>query len=328
MADRSSPSESGPLTDVERAVEELTAVLLAVAQRDFGVRATRDYSGNPIDVLAFLANSTAEEVGLLVTQLEEERRSLQLARDHLVHAAKMTALGKLAAGVAHELNQPLTAIALLVDLLLAHPEKPIAECQEDLRLLARATRRMGRIVDNVRLFGRTGPLRWARFPADRPISEPLQLLTEQLSRAGIAIETDFPPAMPEVNADADRLQQVFVNLLTNARDALCDLEAGKPRCIKLQIQDTEHHVIYRIQDTGPGVAETNVQHIFDPFFTTKEVGQGTGLGLSLSHGIIADHGGSMHYKPAQHGGACFVIELPKSPNWAPGLQAESVEIPR
>ena len=300
------PSDSTPGTDIERAVQDLTDVLLGVARGDFSVRADRSYRGDAIDVLAFLVNSTAEEVSDLVRQLQEERRELKKAQDQLLLAAKLASLGELAAGVAHELNQPLTAISMLVDLLAARPGATVAECLPDLETLAEAARRMGRIVDGVRMFGRAAPLRIRPTGALAPLEGALALLEETLERHGIEVERRFAPSLPEVEADADRLYQVFVNLLTNARDALA---GGSGARVVIGVEAARGRVVYRIEDNGPGIEEETAQRIFDPFFTTKDVGRGTGLGLSLSHGIVAEHGGVLRYEPVPRGGACFVVEL-------------------
>ncbi len=306
MAAGSDP-ESLNEADFEGALQSLTEVLLGVARGDFSVRAHRSYRGDPIDVLAFLVNSTAEEVDDLVRQLQEERRELKRTQDQLLLAAKLASLGELAAGVAHELNQPLTAISMLVDLLASRPEATVAECLPDFESLAEAVRRMGRIVDGVRMFGRAAPLRIRPTRALAPIESALDFLQETLERHGLGVERRFPERLPPVEADADRLYQVFVNLLTNARDAFGEGQSGAR--LVIGVEAVGDRVVYRIEDNGPGIPEATAQRIFDPFFTTKPVGRGTGLGLSLSHGIVAEHGGVLRYEPAPGGGACFVVEL-------------------
>ncbi len=295
---------------LESAVEELTTVLLAVARGDFSQRAARDFSGAPLDVLAYLVNSTAEEVGALVAQLEAERQELQVTRDRLVQAAKLAALGELATGVAHELNQPLTAMSMLVDLLRLRRVGSAKQRARDLELMAEAVRRMGRTVDSVRLFGRVGATRRVAVLADEPMKNALALMTESLR--GIEVEQRYASSLPTLHADADRLHQVFVNLLTNARDALRDIDSAAPRRIVVEVEASEDCAVYRVEDTGPGVPAEIVPRIFDPFFTTKQVGRGTGLGLALSHAIVLEHGGTMRYEAVDGGGARFVVELPNS----------------
>ena len=144
-------------TQLEDSVQALTDVLLAVARGEFNVRADRTHSGDAMDVLAFLVNSTAEEVEQLMLQLKAEQEELQRARDQLVLAAKLAALGGLAAGMAHELNQPLTAIRMLADMVRAEPDARVADVDADLEIIVDAARRMAKIVDGVRTFPRARP---------------------------------------------------------------------------------------------------------------------------------------------------------------------------
>jgi len=305
-----SPQRGDGLDGLDRALHDLTQVLLAVAQGDFGARAQRDYSGDAVDVLAFLVNSTAAEVGELIRALQAEKEELRRARDQLVLSAKLAALGELAAGVAHELNQPLTALQMLLDMVRLHPEDRVGDHEADFQTIVEATRRMARIVDGVRTFGRSGEHRIAPVPAGRPVRQALELLAESFQRQGIDVECRLADGLPEIAADVDRMHQVFVNLLINARDALkTDPPSGTARVIVEARADSDT-VSYSVQDNGPGVAPAHAPRIFDLFFTTKEVGAGTGLGLSVSHGIVADHGGRLYYEDAPGGGARFVVEVP------------------
>ena len=296
-------------TQLEDSVQALTDVLLAVARGEFNVRADRTHSGDAMDVLAFLVNSTAEEVEQLMLQLKAEQEELQRARDQLVLAAKLAALGGLAAGMAHELNQPLTAIRMLADMVRAEPDARVADVDADLEIIVDAARRMAKIVDGVRTFGRAKPLQLAPTLAADPLLTALQLLAEPLQHAGIRVETRVADELPIVQLDADRMHQVFVNLLSNARDALSTSPPSERR-LEAEVSSNSRSVIYRIEDNGPGIPPRVVPNIFDLFFTTKAVGQGTGLGLSVSHGIVADHGGRIRYEPAADGGARFIVEVP------------------
>lgn len=295
---------------VEAAVREITQVLLATAQGDYGARAVRSYKGDPLDVLAFMVNATAEEIGNLMQQLAHERENLQQTRDQLLVAAKLSALGQLAAGVAHELNQPLTAIRMLVEMISSQPEAKVKDCLDDLDTMAEAARRMGRIVDSVRAFGRPDPLQARPCAPTRPLEDALKLLTDTFEREGIAIKRRIAADLPAVRIDADRLHQVFVNLLSNARDALRGLPPGVPKWLLVEVSIRDGKLRYSVEDNGPGVSPEHAQRIFDPFFTTKEVGEGTGLGLSVSHGIVMEHRGALRYEASSTGGARFVVELP------------------
>jgi two-component system, NtrC family, C4-dicarboxylate transport sensor histidine kinase DctB len=297
-------------SELEDAVREITQVLLAAARGDYSARAVRTYKGDPLDVLAFMVNSTAEEISNLMQQLALEREQLQQTRDQLLVAAKLSALGQLAAGVAHELNQPLTAIRMLLDMISSRPDAQVKDCQEDLDTMAEAARRMGRIVDSVRTFGRPDPLKARPSAPALPLEDALKLLADAFEREGIRIERRIAADLPMARIDVDGLHQVFVNLLTNARDALRDLPPGVPKSLLVAVTQSENGIRYCIEDNGPGVSREHAQRIFDPFFTTKEVGAGTGLGLSVSHGIVTEHGGTLRYEGASAGGARFVVELP------------------
>ncbi len=305
-------------------LERITEVLVSVARGDFAARAPRSYSGDPWDVLAFLVNATAEEVDHLVEQREQEREELRQARDQLVQSEKLAALGELAGGVAHELNQPLTAIAVLTELLLANPEKTIAEQREPLELIAVAAGRMGRIVSAIRMFGRPAPLRLEPTDVREPVRSSLELMQQSLDVAAVRIQLDVDPALPRVAADSECLQQVFINLLSNARDALEEVAEDAPRAIRISIRRGASTVAVAVEDTGPGVPKEVENRIFDPFFTTKTVGRGTGLGLSICHGIVSEHRGTLRYGRGPGGGPCFTVELPlvEPPTSAPSTEEE------
>ncbi|MCB9656220.1 MAG: hypothetical protein H6726_01115 [Sandaracinaceae bacterium] len=295
------------------ALEVVNEVLIAVASGRFDARAPRSFDGSAMDVLAFMVNATAEEVGLLVAELEREREDLRRARDQLVLAEKLAALGELSAGVAHELNQPLTVIRMITTLLERKPNATIAESRADLAIIADASRRMGRIVDSVRAFARGGSFTMARVCPTAPIEDALVLVDEANRQSEVAVRKDYAADLPDAWADADRLQQVFVNLFVNARQALEGSPSGSERVIDVGVRATQAHIVYTVEDNGPGVASEHADRVFDPFFTTKPPGSGTGLGLSVSHGICVDHGGSLHFEPRSRGGARFIVHIPQAP---------------
>lgn len=309
MADRSGSDSSG---DVEATVEGLAEVLIRVASGDYGARAPRDGTGDAMDVLAFMINATVEETGELVAAVRRERDELAQTQEQLVHAGKLAALGQLAGGVAHELNQPLTAIRTLVDLGRTRMRSGGEGLSlDDLALLADAAERMGRIVNSIRAFARQDAMRLRPTPADAPARDALRLMETSLRQEGIAIETDLGDEVPYIQADADRLQQVLVNLLANARDALRDTARRPPGTVRLQIRPSAGEVVYVVEDDGPGVPAEVRERVFDPFFTTKEVGAGTGLGLSVSYGIVQEHGGALECAESPEGGARFVVRIPR-----------------
>ena len=308
MADRSR-SESPEA--VEASIEGLAEVLIRVASGDYGARAPRDGSGDPMDVLAFMINATVEEVGELVAAVRRERDELAQTQEQLVHAGKLAALGQLSGGVAHELNQPLTAIRTLVDLARTRMRSGGRGLSlEDLALLAEAAERMGRIVDSIRAFGRQDAMRLSATPADAPARDALRLMETNLRQEGITVEARLAEGLPYIEADADRLQQVLVNLLANARDALRETGRRPSGTVRIETRADGDQIEYVVQDDGPGVPAEVRERVFDPFFTTKEVGAGTGLGLSVSYGIVKEHGGTLECTEAPGGGARFVVRIP------------------
>jgi histidine kinase len=297
--------------DTPDRLESITQVLVRVAGGDFDARALRDHSGDAWDVLAFLVNATAEEVAQLVGDLRAQRAELETTRAQLVQAEKLVSMGQLASGVAHELNQPLTAILTLGELLLERERSPEAE-RQDVELILHAARRMGRIVSAVRTFGREMQLCLQPVDVRLPLDDALALMSEALRTASVGVNVKSTTEVPKVLADADSLEQVFINLIANARDVL---EASVPihqRQLSIEIGAAQDQVLVMVSDNGPGVSADVVSRIFDPFFSTKPVGRGTGLGLSISHGIVEKHGGSLRYDRAASGGARFTIILPAS----------------
>lgn len=309
MADR---SKADPASS-EVPIEDLAEVLIRVASGDLEARAPRTGSGEPADVLAFMINATVEELSGLIDDLRQQRDDLRQTQEKLVHAGRLAALGQMAGGIAHELNQPLTAIQMLVG-----PGRASARAggpgltADDLDLLAEAAERMGAIIHGVRTFARQGRAGSTSFAADVPPRDALRLLEPTLRQDGIVVEVELPATPPTVRGDPGRLQQVFVNLVSNARDALVAGRYEPPGRIQVACREEDDAVVYVVEDDGPGVSSAARGQIFDPFFTTKEVGDGTGLGLSVSYGIVNEHGGSLLYEEAAGGGARFVVRLPRA----------------
>jgi C4-dicarboxylate-specific signal transduction histidine kinase len=302
------PAEDGgpPLED---RLAEFTEVLLDIARGRFEATATRSYSGDALDVLAFMLNATSQEVRGLVEDLRRERLQLELAHARMVSAARLAALGQLAGGIAHELNQPLTAIRAVAE-LLAEPGGERVPRDEGIDLIVEAARRMTRIVDAVRTFARESALHRSPASPSRPLESALALLREALRAAGIVVDVQVDAELPMISCDVDRLQQVFVNLIANARDAVADQPTAT---IRVSLRRIEDRIEYAVEDDGVGVDAQTVERLFEPFFTTKPVGRGMGLGLSLSQGIVRDHGGELAYEPPAGRGARFVVRLPLTP---------------
>jgi C4-dicarboxylate-specific signal transduction histidine kinase len=290
-------------------VAEITRTLLGIANASFDHRAPRSYDGGRWDVLAFLVNSTADEVSRLVSELASERRELERTQSRLLQAEKLAAVGRLSAGVAHEMNQPLTIISSLVGLIATRPEATVAEREPELALIADAARHMSRIVDSVRTFGRGASGPRLPVPARAAVDSAAALLSPRLRDAGVALAWDVEPDLPLVAGDVDRLRQVFLNLLGNAVDALRAAGSDAPR-IQVRVAFAGGFVRFVIEDNGPGIDPRDLVHIFEPFFSTKPTGEGTGLGLCIALGIVTDHGGTLEFQPVPTGGSRFVVRIP------------------
>jgi signal transduction histidine kinase len=272
--------------DEERRIAEYLAALAAAALEN-----VRSYAELK-DALAALGSA---------------HRELESAQEQLVQAGKLAALGQLGAGLAHELSQPLQAIlgfALRLERDAGVPEVRRGE----LRIIIDAARRMGGLLDNVRLLARTGELELRPLDATAPLEDALLLVGEQLRNRGVSCRWSKRSVLPPVQGDRMRLQQVFLNLLLNARDALDGLPEDAERAIGLSATHDERWVRVRVEDSGPGVAPEDASRIFDPFFTRKQAG--TGLGLSIAYGIAKSHGGALALLPGR--GACFEVSLPVS----------------
>ena len=245
-------------------------------------------------------------------QVEEAHEALQKTQEKMVATAtsKLAALGTLAAGVAHELNQPLTAIVGLVDLLRESPDDPIRDHLDNIDLILAASERLGSIVDNVRTFGRQDALHFESIPPSLPALRAHELLRERMRVDQIEFRlVDHLHENVRIQADPNRLQQVFINLLANARDALRELPPDRVRELDVEIDLAGGCIEYRVSDNGKGIPEAVVALVFDPFFTTKQPGHGTGLGLSVSRAILEEHRGTLEHGRGNRR-TTFICRLP------------------
>lgn len=252
-----------------------------------------------------LAEAERGSVVILIEDVTEQR----ILEAQIIQNDKMASIGQLVSGVAHELNNPLTSIAGLAELLLErppHPELP----REHLRVIHDQAERAGRIVRNLLTFARKGVAEKAAVDLYDVVVRTSLLITYELHLHGIELESELSPDAAVVLGDRYELQQVLLNLVTNAVQAVSGLEPGKPRRITLSTSRSDREAILRVRDTGPGVPPHLVAYLFTPFFTTKAPGEGTGLGLSLSYGLVKAHGGVLEYEAPADGGAEFRVTLP------------------
>lgn len=257
-----------------------------------------------IHIMSDLKETTEE-----VQQREQELREKQ---EQLVQAGKLATLGELTTGVAHELNNPLNNIGLfignaidLIALGLAdpNPQRILQELHSAMHQVRKATE----IISHLRTFGRVTSVSREPVSITQVISRALSLVQEQLRLRQIEVKLFLPEEEVIVMGNAIQLEQVFINLLTNARDAMAH---SARKIITIGCAKQANMVDIRFCDTGPGIAVGLEQRIFDPFFTTKEVGAGTGLGLSITYGIIKEHQGTIVVENCHDEGALFLIQLP------------------
>ncbi|MGH7510384.1 MAG: ATP-binding protein [Gemmatimonadales bacterium] len=251
---------------------------------------------------------TGAERGSVIVLIEDvtEQRILEA---QIIQSDKMASIGQLVSGVAHELNNPLTSIAGLAELLLERPPHP-GFPREHLRVIHDQAERAGRIVRNLLTFARKGVPEQTAVDLNDVVVRTSLLIVYELQLHGIELVSELSPEAPVVLGDRYELQQVLLNLVTNAVQAVSGLGPGMPRRITLSTGKQGRDAVLQVCDTGPGVPRDLVPYLFTPFFTTKAPGEGTGLGLSLSYGLVKAHGGALEYEAPLQGGAEFRVTLP------------------
>ncbi len=237
----------------------------------------------------------------------------------LIQAGKMATLGEMATGIAHELNQPLNVIRLGCDYVVKKTKTGQILSQEDLVNLTReltfSVDRASRIINHLRQFGRKADDSMGPIDLNMPIRNVFTLMGTQLEAQGIRWELGLDYHLPQILGDANRLEQVFINLLLNSRDAMLAEEKARPqgpkaKIVKIESRLVGSRVVVTVSDTGPGVPEAIKNKVFEPFFTTKKTGEGTGLGLSISYGIIREHHGTIEIDSGKTRGATFRLTFP------------------
>jgi PAS domain S-box-containing protein len=265
----------------------------------------RDEPGNVVSIVAVLTDITDSAV----------------LRGKLVHSEKMAAVGQLVSGVAHEVNNPLTAILGFADLLLENPELP-ESIRKDLRIILQEAQRTKQIVQNLLSFARQMPPQRNPVQLNAVVRRTLQLRSYDFANHGIEVIEHLDEGLPEVIGDAHQLQQVFLNILNNAYDAVH--EVNRPARIEIMTAGRGETVEVSFCDDGNGISQPD--RIFDPFFTTKEIGKGTGLGLSICYGIVQEHGGEILCHNNSDGpGATFIVRLPAAARGASSSAAAGVK---
>lgn len=249
-----------------------------------------------------------QKVGERTADLEEANKSLRETQAQLIQASKMAAMGQFGAGVAHELNQPLAGISGYTDLLLLKIDPNSSEYRYAKKIEDQCAR-MTKIVSNLRTFARQSKFEYSPTDVNQPIDDALMLLGEQLRSHNVKLRRELASGLPPVLADANQLEQVFLNLISNAKDAM-EARGGGTLTLISRLSDSGNFIEVLVADSGTGMDGPTMADIFNPFFTTKDVGKGTGLGLSISLGIIEDHGGKIEVHSIQGQGTVFRICLP------------------
>ncbi|MBU1611539.1 MAG: GHKL domain-containing protein, partial [Proteobacteria bacterium] len=235
----------------------------------------------------------------------------------LIQAAKMKTLGEMSAGVAHELNQPLNAIKMGTEYLRMAEEGHVIPPEQQSEVLVEISAQVDRaseIINTLRAFGRKSDIATERVDLNAPINAVLSILRRQFELENIRFDLRLTPQLPPMNGHSNRLQQVLFNLISNARDAIHEhCPADDPdaqRVITIRTGSLPGKVFAEVEDTGGGIPPEVQSKIFEPFFTTKETGQGMGLGLAISYGIVKDYSGNIQIRSTEGQGTVFHLEFP------------------
>jgi len=257
-----------------------------------------------------LLEATADQIGValdnarLYSETRRQLEELKRTQAQLIHAERLAAIGELAAGVAHEINNPLTTILGEIQLLLLEELPP--RMRERLKIVVEESARTARIVQNLLLFARRYPPQSNPCSLADSVRRVLDLKAYQLQVDNVRVVTDYQTC-PPVWADEHQIQQVLLNLVQNAHQAMRPRGHG---VLTVRVKPESGWARIEVLDDGPGIAPENLKRLFEPFFTTKAPGEGSGLGLSVSYGIVAEHNGRLWAENRADGGAAFYVELP------------------
>jgi len=261
------------------------------------VAAKIEYQGRAAGLLSFRDITDKKKA-------EEERKKME---QQLQFAGRLAAVGELAAGVAHELNNPLAAVLLYSQLLKSRNDIN-GSLAGDIEIVHREAERATRITGSLLSFARRHKPEKSPISLNEVITKSAELNAYQMKLKNIEVEMDLDPDLPVTMADFHQLQQVFVNIINNAEQAMSD--SREQHALRITSRQSGDMIRITFADDGPGISEENIERVFDPFFTTKEVGKGTGLGLSICYGIVEEHGGRISVESTPGQGATFTVEIP------------------
>jgi signal transduction histidine kinase len=282
------------------------AIRTVAIQRD--MRPLVREAGRVLGIHLFVALSLALLIyAIPMRALRRAIGTVRAAHAQAIHADKLRAIGEAYAGLTHEISNPLSILLTRVKLLIDTPRQPPLppDLVRDLKVIERHGTRIADILQGLLPFARKTPLEFVSTDLNRVIREAIALVEKPFAAEGVQIEAALDSELPTCLGSPNHLQQVFLNLLNNARDAMP--HGGK---IIVRTSQTNSHLVAEVQDTGTGIAPQIHERIFEPFFTTKAKGKGTGLGLAVSYGIIADHGGDIEVESKLGEGATFRLVLP------------------
>ncbi len=279
-----------------------------------GSRTPREFSAADVNLLIAVGSqiSSAIERSILYEQTRQAYENLRRTQEQLLHSEKLAAVGQLISGVAHELNNPLTAILGYSQLLTSSGQMG-PQGMEYADKLYKQAQRTHRIVQNLLSFGRQHKPERVPVQINQALEETLALRDYDLRMHNIRIHLDLAENLPVISADPHQLQQVFLNMVNNAVDAILEHSTEGDLWVRTGLDGDRFSIEFT--DSGPGVQDAS--RVFDPFYTTKPVGKGTGLGLSICYGIITEHGGIIRVRNIPARGASFTIELPRQPEASP-----------
>jgi len=255
--------------------------------------------------LEFANRQLAELSQELEKGLTKKKKDLQQTREQLRHTERLAELGTLASGMAHEIGTPMNVILGRAEYLMKRSQEETTK--KGLETIVAQVERITKIMNQLLVFARRRPIERRPMDLKQTVEDCLEVVQERFGRHGIKVETDFDAALPSVYADPDQMSQVLLNLVLNAVHAMPD--GGT---LRIGLKKAQKEVRVMVTDTGHGISQTDLPKIFDPFFTTKEVGKGTGLGLTVVHGIIQEHGGSIAVESEPGRGTTFTLTLPLS----------------
>jgi len=281
---------------ISRPLRRITVAAVQVTKGEYGTEVDLRKSNDEIGLLADSFNEMSRKMASDIENLRE-------MNEQLMRADKLAAMGTLAAGVAHEVNNPLASISSLIQMMRS--ENGSAELGERLEMIQTQIHRISRVTKDLTDFARARPAAKSAVAINVVIEAALRLAEFDSTFQKLKITKNLSPGLPEIFADADQLQQVFLNIFLNARDVMLD---GGELTVSSRSIGVEIEV--EISDTGPGIDATNAKQVFDPFFTTKPAGKGTGLGLAVCYGIVTAHGGRLDCRQNSSSGATFVVSLP------------------